>query len=763
MAFLGQFRGDLRSEWEAKNPVIHDREFILVKEDPDGPWTGYKIGDGVHAFTELPYGSNISILQVIGDSETATMSQKAITEGIRSSVNMINKSDFIKGQDISGEITSHNNFRVCNFFNVHAGKTLTLHYGGNLEGLYLFMIYYKYDKDYTPIGLNSNNDKWFPVKEGFSSLMVDEDAYFIRITLAVSTSSASVSTASPFPDEPDISIENGLKYEPSEEQVIEIAENEIKREDFIDGWDINGSITSAANIIVNEKLFRLGKDKTINIQFSVEQYVWVTLYLYDKDATPISRLDFGGSFYKLLRPIVSNILRIDNEQAYYCRISIINSAFFTGPTAVRALSSNFDIRVFSQKDVRIDEYAEINSFQSPVLIDKQFTIGKFVASNTEVITTSPNVASSLYRYPVNGNNLSVVCSNDLSYFWIDILFYGSEGKISNAGWSYLESGKLKIFDLPEGTSSVIVNLINSDSTTNVNSQLPFPEEFMLKVFSDVLDNDSGSNNTGSYENTIIVAKSGGNYTSINEAVQASKETDVILVYPGIYKETIRGSAKVVNIQGMCRDKCIVQMDTAERNNPPAEFAAGYVANMTFIETGTAATKDIYTASRGTCGYGIHVDFSFESGKSLIIENCNIISYTDPGIGIGLKPNFTLSLRNCYIQQLIDFENHPDTEDIGALYMHESGDLSAGFNQNLEIINCRVYGTGKYSLGLSGDHGSITDRSATVLAINSHFWAKNTGKNSYYSRTTPVPPAISGQNIYLSDQSSGNNLSVLNAE
>ena len=80
MAFLGQFRGDLRSEWEAKNPVIHDREFILVKEDPDGPWTAYKTGDGVHTFTELPYGSNISILQVIGDSETATMSQKAITD-----------------------------------------------------------------------------------------------------------------------------------------------------------------------------------------------------------------------------------------------------------------------------------------------------------------------------------------------------------------------------------------------------------------------------------------------------------------------------------------------------------------------------------------------------------------------------------------------------------------------------------------------------------------------------------------------------------
>ena len=80
MAILGQFRGDLRSEWERVNPVIHEREFILVKETNDGPWTGYKIGDGVSKFKELPYASNISILQVLGESETATISQAAITK-----------------------------------------------------------------------------------------------------------------------------------------------------------------------------------------------------------------------------------------------------------------------------------------------------------------------------------------------------------------------------------------------------------------------------------------------------------------------------------------------------------------------------------------------------------------------------------------------------------------------------------------------------------------------------------------------------------
>ena len=80
MAILGQFRGDLRSEWERVNPVIHEREFILVKETNDGPWTAYKIGDGVSRFKDLPYASNVSILQTLGNSETATISQAAITK-----------------------------------------------------------------------------------------------------------------------------------------------------------------------------------------------------------------------------------------------------------------------------------------------------------------------------------------------------------------------------------------------------------------------------------------------------------------------------------------------------------------------------------------------------------------------------------------------------------------------------------------------------------------------------------------------------------
>lgn len=99
MAILGQFRGDLRSEWEKVNPVIHEREFILVKETADGPWTGYKIGDGVKKFNELEYASNVTILQVLGNSETATISQKAITDELEKA-----RESFLPDKSFSGMV-----------------------------------------------------------------------------------------------------------------------------------------------------------------------------------------------------------------------------------------------------------------------------------------------------------------------------------------------------------------------------------------------------------------------------------------------------------------------------------------------------------------------------------------------------------------------------------------------------------------------------------------------------------------------------------
>lgn len=82
MAILTQLRRDLRSEWERTNPIIHDGEMILVRETESGPYTGYKIGDGVKTFNELEYGNNGSVLQSLGTEGNAAVSQKVTTDHI---------------------------------------------------------------------------------------------------------------------------------------------------------------------------------------------------------------------------------------------------------------------------------------------------------------------------------------------------------------------------------------------------------------------------------------------------------------------------------------------------------------------------------------------------------------------------------------------------------------------------------------------------------------------------------------------------------
>lgn len=72
-----QQRRDTAAQWAAKNPVLLDGELGLVTDNPNS----YKIGDGVTAWNDLPLrGFDGNIVQELGGSATAVMSQKAITE-----------------------------------------------------------------------------------------------------------------------------------------------------------------------------------------------------------------------------------------------------------------------------------------------------------------------------------------------------------------------------------------------------------------------------------------------------------------------------------------------------------------------------------------------------------------------------------------------------------------------------------------------------------------------------------------------------------
>lgn len=80
MADRIQQRRDTAARWAQFNPILLEGEVGYVTDDPNQ----YKIGDGVHAWNELPLrGFDGTLVHELGDSQTAAMSQQGVTDAIR--------------------------------------------------------------------------------------------------------------------------------------------------------------------------------------------------------------------------------------------------------------------------------------------------------------------------------------------------------------------------------------------------------------------------------------------------------------------------------------------------------------------------------------------------------------------------------------------------------------------------------------------------------------------------------------------------------
>ena len=80
MADRIQQRRDTAARWSQYNPILLEGEVGYVTDNPNQ----YKIGDGVHAWNELPLrGFDGTVTQEPGDAEDAVMSQNAVTREIQ--------------------------------------------------------------------------------------------------------------------------------------------------------------------------------------------------------------------------------------------------------------------------------------------------------------------------------------------------------------------------------------------------------------------------------------------------------------------------------------------------------------------------------------------------------------------------------------------------------------------------------------------------------------------------------------------------------
>ena len=121
-----------------------------------------------------------------------------------------------------------------------------------------------------------------------------------------------------------------------------------------------------------------------------------------------------------------------------------------------------------------------------------------------------------------------------------------------------------------------------------------------------------------YNNTIIVAKSGGDYDSIQDAIDASTSSDLILIYPGTYTENLTTKASgFTTLVGMgTMGSVVIQCDTGTcLSVPNAMMSMAFVRNLKLKSSATGANPSKLFQGEGmmTSFNSVTFDYDISNG------------------------------------------------------------------------------------------------------------------------------------------------------
>lgn len=256
---------------------------------------------------------------------------------------------------------------------------------------------------------------------------------------------------------------------------------------------------------------------------------------------------------------------------------------------------------------------------------------------------------------------------------------------------------------------------------------------------------------------VVDAKGNGNYTTIADAVNGTNDGDTILVYPGIYEESVHAFDKERHIIGVCRETCILTNGTGAYATPPLEMSIGSIENMTIIADNYDATGDPTTEHIQT-DYAIHVEYAHSTPYQLIIRNCTLVSKWNAAIGAGIRYNQTLIVENCElksecVQVWSSYEE--EYKQIGAIFFHNDAAASNTQTGHFVLRNCRLRGVNN-ALSLSPQANRPY---LEVEYINNNLCTTNNGVTNIIDNWHP---SVTGR-INKSVCCYGNNIAELNAQ
>ncbi|MCM1216974.1 MAG: pectinesterase family protein [Lachnospiraceae bacterium] len=159
----------------------------------------------------------------------------------------------------------------------------------------------------------------------------------------------------------------------------------------------------------------------------------------------------------------------------------------------------------------------------------------------------------------------------------------------------------------------------------------------------------------------VIPDGSGDFSGIQEAVEAVESGATLLIHPGIYEENVEILNKTVNLVGTGREDCILLSNTANYHHIPLTISAGVVCNMTVCGLNPSG-ENIVSAVEGEYdiwnpeslyawqdrfpGYTIHIDSDYSYGRELLVQGCRIISDSSFCVGMGSRGENTVTFSDC---------------------------------------------------------------------------------------------------------------------
>lgn len=222
-------------------------------------------------------------------------------------------------------------------------------------------------------------------------------------------------------------------------------------------------------------------------------------------------------------------------------------------------------------------------------------------------------------------------------------------------------------ELANNTNSNLQEFKKNQTNTNteLNNKINLTTNALNELKNVVFDGDTPS--------VITVAKSGGRFHTINEAITFAKgycsrnNRVTILICSGVYNESIVLTKNPgINLIGIGMPEIV---SDAEYPNGPAN-----IYGSTYIE-------GIFFHSTSKNGYALHIDGSTDTsyGTTINVLNCKFTSENQPALGCGCTRGCNYTFKNC------------EFYGSDGIYVHNEASANVA-KQYFNAIGCKINGS-----------------------------------------------------------------------